>query len=92
MGNRHVVRFVNVVVAIPDDVRVADAKEYIQMELKAAGGCRRPEDPLFEGLEVVQITSCKDPHAKADTKRANNKRISDKSTMHRRRFREELSI
>lgn len=50
-------RYLQVIVEVPDDVTIAEAREYIQSELKAAGGCRRPDDPLFSGLQTVNIKS-----------------------------------
>jgi hypothetical protein len=50
-------RYLEVKVEVPADVPIQEAKDYIRSELKAAGGQRRPEDPLFQGLEVKTIRS-----------------------------------
>ena len=50
-------RFLQVLVEVPPGVYVDEAKEYIRDELRAAGGQRRPEDPLFHGMEVLEVRS-----------------------------------
>lgn len=50
-------RYLQVLIEIPGDVTIADAKEYVVNELKSAGGCKHPDDPLFHGLEVVSVKS-----------------------------------
>jgi hypothetical protein len=53
------VRYLQVLVEVPADVPIWAARTYIESELRAAGGCRHPEDPLFEGLQVKTIRSVK---------------------------------
>ena len=48
-------RYLQVLVEVPADVPISEAREYIQSELKDAGGCRHLEDPLFKGLKVTKI-------------------------------------
>jgi len=48
-------KYMQVIVKRPEHVPLIDAKDYIIKELASAGGCRRTDDPLFEGLEVVSV-------------------------------------
>lgn len=50
-------RYLQVIVEVPDDVSIAEAREYIRSELKAAGGSRGIDDPLFSGLQTISIKS-----------------------------------
>lgn len=40
-------------------VSPTSASGYVRDELRAAGGQRRPEDPLFNGLRVITIKAVK---------------------------------
>lgn len=52
-------RHLQVIVRVPDSISNSEARDYIIAELKAAGGCRRLDDPLFEGLEVIDVKPVK---------------------------------
>lgn len=56
-------RYLQVLVEVPADVMVEEAKAYIRSELKSGGGCRRIDDPLFSGLVVMSMTSVRVPGA-----------------------------
>lgn len=55
------IRYLQVLVQVPEDVPLWRAREYIRDELAAAGGCKPVDDPLFHGLEVVSIKSAMGP-------------------------------
>jgi hypothetical protein len=52
-------RFLTVVVRVPRGASISETRDYIRAELAAAGGQLRPEDPLFEGVEVVSISAAR---------------------------------
>jgi hypothetical protein len=39
----------------PEGSTKADVEYYIVSELQSSGGCRHPEDPLFDSLKDVKI-------------------------------------
>lgn len=48
-------KYIQVIVKRPENIPLIEAKNYIIRELASAGGCRRTDDPLFYGLEVVSV-------------------------------------
>lgn len=48
-------KYIHVIVERPEHIPLDDAKEYIIKELASGGGCKRPDDPLFNGLKVFTI-------------------------------------
>jgi hypothetical protein len=54
-------RYLRVVVEIPDDVPVAEAKDYVKKWLRWGGGERQSNDPLRRGLEVVSLRNIRKP-------------------------------
>ena len=48
-------KYIQVIIKRPEHISLEDAKAYIIQELKAAGGSRRIDDPLFDGLEVFSV-------------------------------------
>jgi len=48
-------RYIIATIELPDSITFTDAKRYIIDELAAAGGSRRTDDPLFNGLKVKAI-------------------------------------
>lgn len=47
--------YLQVIVEVPNNVLVNEAKHYISTELKAAGGQLHPDNTLFYGLEVISM-------------------------------------
>lgn len=39
----------------PTGVTKAEVENFVISELQSAGGCRHPEDPLFESLSNVKV-------------------------------------
>jgi hypothetical protein len=39
----------------PAGATKADVEDFVIAELQSAGGCRHPEDPLFESLKDVKV-------------------------------------
>lgn len=39
-------------------------KDYIETELAGAGGCRHPQDPLFDSLQNIKVTLYRQPKQK----------------------------
>jgi len=52
-------RYVIATIEVPDRATIAETIQYVVEELKAAGGCRRSDNPLFESIAVVSIGSTK---------------------------------
>jgi len=48
-------RTVTMEIEYDDRVSHPELKEFIKSELGCAGGCRRPDDPLFTSVKVTKI-------------------------------------
>lgn len=44
---------------VPNGATMADIKDFIREWLQSGGGCRHPEDPLFNSLENVTVATIK---------------------------------
>lgn len=40
---------------MPEGATKADVEQYVISELQASGGCRHPEDHLFDSLKTVKL-------------------------------------
>jgi len=49
------IRMIELVVEVDRYVTHAELGQYVVTELAAGGGCRRPDDPLFDGIRVVEM-------------------------------------
>lgn len=52
-------KHLQVTIRVSSDIPLEEAKAYIIKELASAGGSRPPDDPLFHGLEVLEIKTIK---------------------------------
>lgn len=41
---------------VPHNVTLAEVKDFMEDWLQSGGGCRHPNDPLFDSLQDVKIT------------------------------------
>ena len=49
------IRIIELVVEVDRYVTHAELGHYVVTALAAPGGCRRPDDPLFGGVRVVEM-------------------------------------
>jgi len=57
-GKRYIMR---VSFEVPRSVTLGEVKDFVEDWLQGGGGCRHPDDPLFDSLQDVKITLIRKP-------------------------------